>query len=98
MGLSLFKSLWGPKEVRIMMVGLDNAGKTTTLYKLKLGECVTTVPTIGFNVHMSTIEATCNFCNFDNQLYMQVESVRYKNIQFTVWDVGETTFILTILY
>ena len=35
---------------RILMVGLDNAGKTTVLYKLKLGEVVTTIPTIGFNV------------------------------------------------
>lgn len=47
-------------------VGLDAAGKTTILYKLKLGEVVTTIPTIGFNV----------------------ETVEYKNISFTVWDVG----------
>ena len=47
-------------------VGLDAAGKTTILYKLKLGEIVTTIPTIGFNV----------------------ETVEYKNISFTVWDVG----------
>ena len=38
------------KEMRILMVGLDAAGKTTILYKLKLGEIVTTIPTIGFNV------------------------------------------------
>merc|ERR1719367_2637320 len=31
------------------MVGLDAAGKTTILYKLKLGEVVTTIPTIGLN-------------------------------------------------
>lgn len=31
-------------------MGLDAAGKTTILYKLKLGEVVTTIPTIGFNV------------------------------------------------
>jgi GTPase SAR1 family protein len=31
----------------ILMVGLDAAGKTTILYKLKLGEIVTTIPTIG---------------------------------------------------
>ena len=37
-----------------------------TRYKLKLGEIVTTIPTIGFNV----------------------ETVEYKNISFTVWDVG----------
>merc|ERR1719188_1892473 len=34
----------------MIMVGLDAAGKTTVLYKLKLGEVVTTIPTIGFNV------------------------------------------------
>jgi hypothetical protein len=32
------------------MVGLDAAGKTTILFRLKLGEVVTTIPTIGFNV------------------------------------------------
>uniref|UniRef100_A0A4W3K0Y4 ADP-ribosylation factor n=1 Tax=Callorhinchus milii TaxID=7868 RepID=A0A4W3K0Y4_CALMI len=48
------------------LFGLDAAGKTTILYNLKLGEIVTTIPTIGFNV----------------------ETVEYKNICFTVWDVG----------
>lgn len=62
----LFQGLFGKKECRILMVGLDAAGKTTILYKLKLGEIVTTIPTIGFNV----------------------ETVEYKNISFTVWDVG----------
>jgi small GTP-binding protein len=37
-------------EKKLLMVGLDAAGKTTILYKLKLGEVVTTIPTIGFNV------------------------------------------------
>ncbi|ESO06236.1 hypothetical protein HELRODRAFT_64136 [Helobdella robusta] len=69
MGLTisnLFSRLFGKKQMRILMVGLDAAGKTTILYKLKLGEIVTTIPTIGFNV----------------------ETVEYKNISFTVWDVG----------
>ncbi|CAE8610677.1 unnamed protein product [Polarella glacialis] len=69
MGLAfskLFAKLLGKMEMRILMVGLDAAGKTTILYKLKLGEVVTTIPTIGFNV----------------------ETVEYKNISFTVWDVG----------
>ncbi|KAM9365563.1 ADP-ribosylation factor 4-like [Pholidichthys leucotaenia] len=57
--------------VRILMVGLDAAGKTTLLYRLKLAEVVTTIPTIGFNV----------------------ETVDYKNISFTVWDVGGQTLI-----
>lgn len=50
MGLGLsavFSKLFGKKEMRILMVGLDAAGKTTILYKLKLGEVVTTIPTIG---------------------------------------------------
>jgi ADP-ribosylation factor protein 1 len=70
MGLIISKVFAGlvnsKKDCRILMVGLDAAGKTTILYKLKLGEVVTTIPTIGFNV----------------------ETVEYKNINFTVWDVG----------
>ncbi|KAJ8637836.1 hypothetical protein MRB53_012103 [Persea americana] len=62
----LIRLLFARKEMRILMVGLDAAGKTTILYKLKLGEIVTTIPTIGFNV----------------------ETVDYKNVSFTVWDVG----------
>jgi len=42
--------LWDKKEYRILMVGLDAAGKTTILYKLKLGEVLTTIPTIGMFV------------------------------------------------
>lgn len=36
------------------------------LYKLKIGELVTSIPTIGFNV----------------------EVVKYKNLEMTIWDVG----------
>lgn len=32
------------------MLGLDAAGKTTILYKMKLNEVINTIPTIGFNV------------------------------------------------
>ncbi|KAG8566355.1 hypothetical protein GDO81_013197 [Engystomops pustulosus] len=45
-------------EARILMLGLDAAGKTTILYKLKLNETVTTIPTIGFNVE--TVEPMRN--------------------------------------
>ena len=55
---NLFNKLWNRmvsnKEMRILMVGLDAAGKTTILYKLKLGEVVTPIPTIGFNVEEVT--------------------------------------------
>jgi len=46
----IFGKLVGSKEVRILILGLDNAGKTTILYRLHQGEVVTTIPTIGFNV------------------------------------------------
>jgi GTPase SAR1 family protein len=49
----VFERLFGKKEMRILMVGLDAAGKTTILYKLKLGEVVTTIPTIGTSVSVS---------------------------------------------
>lgn len=40
----------GTMEMKILMVGLDAAGKTTILYKIQLGEAVHTIPTVGFNV------------------------------------------------
>lgn len=43
----LFKKLFSNKEVRILMVGLDCAGKTTILYSMKMGKVVRTIPTIG---------------------------------------------------
>lgn len=64
--ISYFQEEDYQKETRLLILGLDGAGKTTILYKLKLGEVVTTIPTIGFNV----------------------ETVEYKNVSFTVWDIG----------
>ncbi|GFP92740.1 ADP-ribosylation factor 3 [Phtheirospermum japonicum] len=40
----LFSSLFGNKEARILVLGLDNAGKTTILYRLQMGEVVSTIP------------------------------------------------------
>ncbi|KAH8277668.1 hypothetical protein KR018_003297 [Drosophila ironensis] len=50
----LLSKIFGNKEMRILMLGLDAAGKTTILYKLKLGQSVTTIPTVGFNVETVT--------------------------------------------
>ncbi|CAG0900296.1 unnamed protein product [Darwinula stevensoni] len=57
--LSYFKSLFGSREMRILILGLDGAGKTTILYRqvspeILVGEVVTTIPTIGFNVEQVT--------------------------------------------
>jgi len=47
---SLSSSFRNKTPLKILMLGLDGAGKTTILYKLKIGETLTSVPTIGFNV------------------------------------------------
>ena len=81
-GVSLGKvlsKLFGNKEMRVLMLGLDAAGKTSNfffskisimvnlikaiLYKLKLGQGVSTIPTVGFNV----------------------ETVTFKKVKFNVW-------------
>ncbi|XP_063216763.1 E3 ubiquitin-protein ligase TRIM23-like [Bacillus rossius redtenbacheri] len=57
----------GPKmEMRVVTLGLDGAGKTSILFKLKQNEFMAAIPTIGFNVEM----------------------VEYRNLKFTIWDVG----------
>jgi ADP-ribosylation factor protein 6 len=59
MGVSFGKmlgKLFGNKEMRVLMLGLDAAGKTTILYKLKLGQGVSTIPTVGFNVETVTFK------------------------------------------
>lgn len=85
---SFFAKLFGNKEMRVLMLGLDSAGKTSLfssslrfqvaftrsdslldlfltaiLYKLKLGQNVSTIPTVGFNV----------------------ETVTFKKVKFNVW-------------
>ena len=52
----IFSSLVGSEQMRMIIIGLDNAGKTTILYKLHLGDVVTTVPTVGFNVETVNYE------------------------------------------
>ena len=60
---NIFASVWArlvsKKDMRILMVGLDAAGKTTILYKLKLGEVVTTIPT---SRSLPCAEFPCEIC------------------------------------
>ncbi len=51
-----FERVFATTPARLCMIGLDNAGKTTILYKLKLNEVVATIPTIGFNVDEVTVK------------------------------------------
>lgn len=55
------------------MVGLDAAGKTTILYKLKLGEIVTTIPTIGmllFYFYSYNVLSPNDFFQYDQVLIL----------------------------
>mmetsp|Transcript_50096 Transcript_50096/g.104269 ORF Transcript_50096/g.104269 Transcript_50096/m.104269 type:complete len:197 (+) Transcript_50096:99-689(+) len=85
MGL-LFSKVWtrmiGSKEMRILMLGLDAAGKTTILYRLKLSEVVTTIPTVGLLGSSLLLRNPGSFKEFN------VETVEYRNINLTIWDVG----------
>lgn len=82
----LFNSLSSKLEMRVLMVGLDAAGKTTILYKLKLGEIVSTIPTIGTVSWFCLTIVLALYC--DVFVGFNVETVEYKNINFTVWDIG----------
>lgn len=41
--ISYFRGLIGSREMRILILGLDGAGKTTILYRLQVGEVVTVI-------------------------------------------------------
>lgn len=93
------------------MLGLDAAGKTTILYKLHIGEVLSTVPTIGkkelifplsiLPVLLSFLSSAAPHFSLSTppppqprSIHLQkhagfnVEKVQYKNVLFTVWDVG----------
>jgi small GTP-binding protein len=74
----LFSHLWrrlsGPQEYKVCIVGLDAAGKTTILYKLKLGgETIESYPTIGSNVE---------------DINWSHRKGTTGNVNFQVWDLG----------
>ena len=41
--------VYGNREASILILGLDASGKTTIMNRLKYGDNMVTVPTIGFN-------------------------------------------------
>lgn len=57
------------------------------MYKLKLGEVVTTIPTIGMPLILFA-GVIIIFDAYFRSIGFNVETVEYKNISFTVWDVG----------
>ena len=75
--MSYFRGLFGNREMRILILGLDGAGKTTLLYRLQVGEVVTTIPTIGFNVEQ--VSSSQEFMNQKRSRFIKSSSLTYCN-------------------
>ena len=81
------------QDIRVLFMGLDASGKTTILYMLKLGlistllspnscfiSLLNKIPNIQYFSEVVTTIPTIGF---------NVETVEYKNVAFTAWDVGK---------
>jgi GTPase SAR1 family protein len=80
----LWHAIFGYDEKKIIIVGLNNAGKTTTLYKLYENSCHI----------MSTMSLFLLIRLLDEVVVTtptigsNVEEIMYKNIRFLMWDIG----------
>ncbi|CAH0557177.1 unnamed protein product [Brassicogethes aeneus] len=94
MGL-LFAKLWslfGNEEHKIVIVGLDNAGKTTILYQFLMNEVVHTSPTIGSNVE-EVVWRNIHFLMWDlggQQSLRAAWSTYYTNTEFVIVVIDST--------
>ncbi|KAK6909507.1 hypothetical protein I203_103527 [Kwoniella mangroviensis CBS 8507] len=46
---SLWSRLFSKRETKVLILGLDNAGKSTILYRITMGSVVASAPTVGSN-------------------------------------------------
>ncbi|XP_071357545.1 ADP-ribosylation factor-like protein 4D [Trachinotus anak] len=61
------------QSLHVVVIGLDSAGKTSLLYRLKLQEFVETIPTKGFNME---------------RIKVPMGNAKTNTTMFQVWDVG----------
>lgn len=91
----LFSKLWsyfGNEEHKIIIVGLDNAGKTTILYQFLMNEVVHTSPTIGSNVE-EVVWKNIHFLMWDiggQETLRSTWSTYYTHAQFIILVVDST--------
>uniref|UniRef100_A0A8C1E953 ADP-ribosylation factor-like 8 n=3 Tax=Cyprinus carpio TaxID=7962 RepID=A0A8C1E953_CYPCA len=94
MGL-IFAKLWSffcNQEHKVIIVGLDNAGKTTILYQFLMNEVVHTSPTIGSNVEEIVVKKT-HFLMWDiggQESLRSSWNTYYSNTEFIILVVDST--------
>ncbi|XP_068091688.1 ADP-ribosylation factor-like protein 5B isoform X1 [Hyperolius riggenbachi] len=94
MGL-IFAKLWNffcNQEHKVIIVGLDNAGKTTILYQFLMNEVVHTSPTIGSNVEEIVVKNT-HFLMWDiggQESLRSSWNTYYSNTEFIILVVDST--------
>ncbi len=61
--------LCGSKPIRILMLGLKGAGKSTLVHKIKFGETMKIPPSIGFSVETLTYQSfDLSILDIDDQI------------------------------
>eukprot|EP00798_Chlamydomonas_sp_ICE-L_P003661 gene3661-13736_t len=86
------KSKRKEKEMRLLMVGLDNAGKTTIVKRLNREDITTTSPTLGFNIKTMQFKG-CYKLNIWDVGGQKTFRPYWRNYyvcvyKLNIWDVG----------
>uniref|UniRef100_A0A8C3VMN7 ARF like GTPase 5C n=1 Tax=Catagonus wagneri TaxID=51154 RepID=A0A8C3VMN7_9CETA len=85
-------SIFGKKEHKVIIVGLDNAGKITILYQFLTNEVVHTSPTISSNVEEIVLQKT-HFFMWDiggQEALRSTWSMHYANTEFIILVIDST--------
>ncbi|KAG6938446.1 ADP ribosylation factor like GTPase 5C [Chelydra serpentina] len=85
-------SIFGSQEHKVIIVGLDNAGKTTILYQFLMNEVVHTSPTIGSNVEEIILRKT-HFLMWDiggQETLRSTWNTYYSNTEFVILVIDST--------
>ncbi|XP_074834959.1 putative ADP-ribosylation factor-like protein 5C [Carettochelys insculpta] len=85
-------SIFGSQEHKVIIVGLDNAGKTTILYQFLMNEVVHTSPTIGSNVEEIVLQKT-HFLMWDiggQETLRSTWNTYYSNTEFVILVIDST--------
>ncbi|XP_019363020.1 PREDICTED: putative ADP-ribosylation factor-like protein 5C [Crocodylus porosus] len=90
--LAKLMGIFGNQEHKVIIVGLDNAGKTTILYQFLMNEVVHTSPTIGSNVEEIILRKT-HFLMWDiggQETLRSTWNTYYSNTEFVILVIDST--------